>query len=147
MFKRLQAWANRKEMAPEPYSFLPAIEPWPSDAADPPVKGWWLDPLSSDDVTQRYFDGTRWTPYVSVRSAQRWTQIIEDRANDEVDPEAQGIPQPPASPDAPPEPPTGGLVAGSDRADAEASPLFRRDAMDGPGGADKVRRTTSRHPA
>ena len=108
MFKRLQAWANREEMAPEPYSFLPAIDPWPSDPPDPPVAGWWTDPLSSDDVTQRYYDGTRWTPYVSLRTAQRWTQILEDRVNEEIDPETLGIPRPPALPHPPPQPPTAG---------------------------------------
>ena len=108
MFKRLQAWANRQEMAPEPYSFLPAVEPWPSDPPDPAVPGWWIDPLSSDDVTQRYYDGKRWTPYVSLRTAQRWTQIIEDRTNEEVDPKTLGIPRPPVSPDAPTETPTAG---------------------------------------
>ena len=66
-------------MAPEPYSFLPMPETWPSCPPDPPTAGWWKDPLS-DDVTPRYYDGNRWTPYVCMRTAQKWIQIVKDRS-------------------------------------------------------------------
>jgi hypothetical protein len=100
-----------RRMAPEPYSFLPEPEAWPLDAPDPPTQGWWNDPLSSYDIYQRYYDGTHWTPYVSGRSARRWTEIFPDQVNTEVDPNALGIPLPPASPDPPPDPPTVGWWA------------------------------------
>jgi hypothetical protein len=80
----------------------------PLDAPDPPTEGWWSDPLSSDDISQRYYDGSKWTPYVSGRSSKRWTDIFPDEVNTEVDPEALGIPRPPASPEPPPEPPAAG---------------------------------------
>lgn len=108
MLKRLRDWANEERMAPEPYSFLPAPGTLPSDPPDPPTTGWWKDPLSSNDVTQRYFDGTTWTPYILVRTARSWTQIFPDGVNTQVDPDALGIPRPPGEPDVPPDPPTVG---------------------------------------
>ncbi len=97
-----------RKMAPEPYSFLPEPEPLVLDPSDPPEEGWWNDPLSSDDATQRYYDGAQWTPYVRGRTARNWTDILQDRVNTEVDPEALGIPRPPMVPEPPPEPPTVG---------------------------------------
>ena len=108
MFKRSREWANKQRMPPEPYSFLPASDPLPDDPPDPPTAGWWKDPLSSNDVTQRYFDGTTWTPYVCVRTAKRWTEIFADAVNTEVNPDELGIARPPAIPDSSPEPPTVG---------------------------------------
>jgi hypothetical protein len=64
--------------------------------------------LGSDPTYQRYFDGTKWTPYVRSRTVKSWTQIFPDRINAKVDPEALGIARPPAVPDPPPEPPTTG---------------------------------------
>jgi hypothetical protein len=98
-----------RRMAPEPYSFLPAPKSVPVDPSDPPAhEGWWNDPLSSDETTQRYYDGAQWTPYVSVRTPQRWTDIFPDKVNTQIDPAAVGIPPPPALPDLPPDPPTMG---------------------------------------
>jgi len=108
MFKRLRDWANEERMAPEPYSFLPAPEVLPSYPPDPPTVGWWKDPLSSNEVAQRYYDGTTWTPYVRVRTAKSWTQIFDDGVNTEVDPGSLGIPRPPAVPEPPADPPTSG---------------------------------------
>jgi hypothetical protein len=95
-------------MAPEPFSFLPMPTGVLVDATDPPTEGWWTDPLGSDASYQRYFDGTKWTQYVRGRSLKSWTRIFPDRINTEVDPNALGIPRPPAVPDPPPEPPTAG---------------------------------------
>jgi hypothetical protein len=79
------------------------------DPSNPPShEGWWNDPLSSDGIAQRYYDGAQWTPYVSVRAPQRWTDVFPDKVNIQVDPEAIRIPQPPAVPDPPPDPPTAG---------------------------------------
>ena len=79
------------------------------DPSNPPShEGWWNDPLSSDGIAQRYYDGVQWTPYVSVRAPQRWTDVFPDKVNIQVDPEPLGIPQPPAVPDPPPDPPTEG---------------------------------------
>src|SRR5207248_9610664 len=86
------------KMAPEPYSFLPEIEFYPLDPEDPPTQGWWIDPLSSNGVTQRYNDGAHWTPYIAVRTPGMWTDIFSDGVNTEVDPDAIGIPRPPAAP-------------------------------------------------
>ena len=108
MFKRIQQWANKERMAPEPYSFLPASDALPDDPPDPPTAGWWKDPLSSNEVTQRYFDGTVWTPYVCVRTAKSWTEIFPDGVNAEVNPDDIGIVRPPAIPASSPEPPTEG---------------------------------------
>jgi Protein of unknown function (DUF2510) len=91
-------------MAPEPHSFLPAPKHIIRDPSDPPAEGWWNDPLSSNNATQRYFDGRSWTPYICARTAKDWTDIFSDRVNTEVDPEALGIPSPPAVPEPPPEP-------------------------------------------
>src|SRR5260221_11947393 len=102
-------------MAPEPYSFLPASDPLPDDPPDPPTAGWWKDPLSSNEVTQRYFDGTTWPPYILVRTAKSWTQIFSDGVNTQVDPDAFGIPRPPADPELPPDAPT--PAWGDDRSD------------------------------
>jgi len=100
--------SGSRKMAPEPYSFLPEPDTWPLDAPDPPTEGWWKDPLSSFDIYQRYFDGTKWTPYVSGRTARRWTEIFPDEINTEVDPTALGIPLPPTTPEPSPETPTKG---------------------------------------
>ena len=108
MLKRLREWANEDRMATEPYSFLPAPDTLPSDPPDPPTAGWWKDPLSSNEVTQRYYDGTTWTPYILVRTAKSWTQIFPDGVNTEVDPDALGIPRPPIEPEVPADPPTVG---------------------------------------
>lgn len=100
--------SSSRKMAPEPYSFLPETETWPLDPPEQPTEGWWKDPLSSFDIYQRYFDGTKWTPYVSGRTARRWTEIFPDDLNTEVDPTALGIPLPPATPALSAEPPTKG---------------------------------------
>jgi hypothetical protein len=105
VLKRLRDWASEERMAPEPYSFLPAPDTLPSDPPDPPTAGWWKDPLSSNEVTQRYFDGTIWTPFILVRTAKSWTQIFPDGVNTQVDPDALGIPRPPANPEPAPDPP------------------------------------------
>jgi hypothetical protein len=90
----------------EAYS-LPAPKSVPMDPSNPPTHaGWWNDPLSSDEITQRYYDGMQWTQYVSIRTPQRWTDAFPDRVNTQVDPEALGIPRPPAAPDSPSDPPT-----------------------------------------
>ena len=96
------------KMAPEPYSFLPAPKHIISDPSDPPEEGWWNDPLSSNNATQRYYDGANWTPYICGRTARNWTDIFPDRVNTEVDPEALGIPRPPTVPEPPPDPPFAG---------------------------------------
>ena len=100
------------QMAPEPYSFLPAPKSVPLDAPNPPSAGWWNDPLSSDEIAQRYHDGNRWTEYVCIRTPQRWTDVFPDHVNLEVDPETLGIPRPPAVlPEPPPDPPMAGWWA------------------------------------
>lgn len=99
---------DQRKMAPEPYSFLPMPTSVLVDPTDPPTEGWWTDPLGSDASYQRYFDGTKWTQYVRGRSLKSWTRIFPDRINTEVDPDALGIPRPPAVPDSSPEPPTKG---------------------------------------
>lgn len=95
-----------RKMAPEPYAFLPEPRYVLQDPTDPPEEGWWNDPLSSDNATQRYYDGERWTPYICGRTARNWTDIFPDRINTEIDPETIGIPRPPAVPEPPSEPPT-----------------------------------------
>jgi len=97
-----------RKMAPEPYSFLPAPKNVLIDPTDPPTEGWWRDPLSSTGVYQRYYDGEQWTAYVRSRTPRNWTQIFPDAVNAEVDPDAIGIPRPPAVPEPPLEPPTVG---------------------------------------
>ena len=96
------------QMAPEPYSFLPRPISVLIDPIDPPKEGWWIDPLSSDSSYQRYYDGKRWTHYIRARCLKSWTQVFEDLVSTEVDPDAAGIPRPPAVPEPPPEPPTAG---------------------------------------
>jgi hypothetical protein len=59
------------------FPFLPKIEVYPLDPPDPPTEGWWRDPFGGNTVTQRYYDGTRWTQYVSVRTPKRWTDVFE----------------------------------------------------------------------
>lgn len=103
-----QADGHPHKMAPEPYSFLPEPEYILCEPSDPPQAGWWNDPLSSDNATQRYYDGAQWTPYVCGRTARNWTDIFPDRINTEVDPDALGIPRPPILPEDPPDP----VVAG-----------------------------------
>lgn len=97
-----------RKMAAEPYSFLPAPKNVLLDPGDPPTEGWWRDPLSSFAGYQRYYDGAQWTPYVRSRSTKNWTKIFPDGVNTEVDPDALGIPRPPAVPEPSPEPPTTG---------------------------------------
>src|SRR2546430_11756046 len=95
-----------RQMAPAPYSFLPAPKNVLIDPTDPPTKGWWRDPLDSTSVYQRYYDGTKWTEYVRSRTPKNWTQIFRDGVNNEVDPGALGIPRPPAVAELSPHPPT-----------------------------------------
>ena len=87
MFKRLKAWAKQQETSPEPYEFLPPFESSPSDPPNPPTAGWWRDPVPPPGpkkvIAQRYHDGTRWTPYVTVRTPRRWTQIFETTLPDD----------------------------------------------------------------
>ena len=97
-----------EQTSSEAYS-LPAPKSVPMDPSDPPShEGWWNDPLASDEITQRYYDGVQWTQYVSVRTPQRWTDAFPDRVNTQVDADALGIPRPPAAPDFAPDPPTAG---------------------------------------
>src|SRR5207253_10029981 len=82
MFERFRAKESKTpRIASEPYSFLPAPKAVPLDPPDPPTEGWWNDPVPPPGpkkvVAQRYHDGTRWTPYVSVRSSRRWTDVLE----------------------------------------------------------------------
>ena len=60
------------------YPFLPEIETYPMKAPDPPTQGWWNDPFEPTILeSQRYHDGARWTQYVAVRSARRWSSVFE----------------------------------------------------------------------
>jgi hypothetical protein len=111
MFDRSNEREQRGPMAPEPYPFLPAPRSALIDPPDSPTAGWWNDPLGSDGGYQRYYDGSRWTPYVRGHTPRGWTQIFRDNVNTEVDPEAVGVPRPPAIPHPAPDPATVGWWA------------------------------------
>jgi hypothetical protein len=128
-------------MAPEPYSFLPEIEFYPLDPPEEPTPGWWNDPLSSNGVTQRYYDGKGWTPYIAIRTPGMWTDIFVDGVNTEVNPDAIGIPRPPAVPNPPPEPLTVGWWE-----DPIERKLKQARYFDGSGWTDLVAPTKSAGP-
>ena len=68
------------------FPFLPKIEVYPLEPPDPPSEGWWLDPFPGrTSVRQRYHDGTRWTQYISVRTAKRWTGVFEQTPSTATD--------------------------------------------------------------
>lgn len=59
-----------------------AIEP-----PEPVTKGWWLDPFSDGTVTsQRFHDGTSWTPFVCHLYGRLWSDVLEVPLPGDTDP-------------------------------------------------------------